>query len=96
MRQLNPVSNENVPSAGAMRVEVYPNPATNQVQIQVVRHSQRPATIEVVDALGRQMHFQPLTKSRSEISLTGLAAGVYLVKLSDRGQTRVASFIVAE
>ncbi|MFK7846085.1 MAG: T9SS type A sorting domain-containing protein [Rhodothermales bacterium] len=96
LRQLNAVSNEDAPDILSLAIEVYPNPSSNQVRIQVVGDLQRAARLEVVDALGRQVYIQSLSQSRSEVLLDGLVAGVYLVKLVAGGQTSVSSFIVAK
>ncbi|UOG76498.1 SBBP repeat-containing protein [Hymenobacter tibetensis] len=68
----------------AADLSAWPNPAANQLTVQL--NSRRPATAALFDGLGRQvqaLHFLPEGNGqRAVVSLEGLAAGLYVVRVS--------------
>lgn len=58
---------------------VYPNPATNQVNIKGV--SNETATVEFVDVAGKQVKFDVINTGEASISIDDLPEGVYLYQI---------------
>lgn len=63
-----------------IEVEVFPNPATNQLLINL-HHSQKPITIQIFDKLGRQVYLQAGQEQRTSIDLGNFVPGVYFVTI---------------
>ena len=50
--------------------------------------------LTVVDMLGRTLHSERLVNERNHVNLSGVTAGVYLMRLSDGENTRVQKIVV--
>lgn len=72
---------------------VYPNPAGQKATILLSESPRTPRTAEVVDVLGRTVRTFAVTSTRADVDVSGLAAGVYLVRLSD-DRSRTLTLIV--
>ncbi|MGI4866057.1 MAG: PA14 domain-containing protein [Janthinobacterium lividum] len=71
--------------ATAPLLTLAPNPTTGRVTVQLVQANAQVATLQVFDALGRQVHQQPLraaTTQEQTLDLQALPAGVYLVRVA--------------
>lgn len=64
-------------------VRVFPNPATAQVTVEATE----PVRLTVLDLLGRTVRRQTLPARVHRVSVTGLAAGVYLVRCQNAAGT---------
>jgi len=62
---------------------VYPNPARQEATLLLSDRPRQPRTADVVDVLGRTVRTVSVVERRASVDVTGLAAGVYLVRLSD-------------
>jgi hypothetical protein len=74
-----------VPATLAQQVAVYPNPAQNQVAIELpLSLSRQPTTAVLVDALGRVVltHMLPAGASAHAVPLIGVGPGVYSLRLT--------------
>ncbi|HEX8299791.1 MAG TPA: serine hydrolase [Rubricoccaceae bacterium] len=83
---LNPVAAEDTPetASGIELHEVGPNPTTANVTARFAVPSGSSARIEVLDALGRKVRVLDLGGARegeAEVNMSGLAPGVYAVRL---------------
>jgi len=79
------VSNISQNEAGA--VSVYPNPASNQLNIQLRQSKATLAKIEIFDVYGRlvlRKRQQSLGATVATIDIASLTPGVYFVKIHDR------------
>jgi alpha-tubulin suppressor-like RCC1 family protein len=75
--------------AAAARLAVYPNPAHGQCHLPALPPT---ATLHLTDSQGRLVRSQPTTPT---LSLTGLAAGLYLLRVQEAGQPpRLARLVV--
>ncbi|MGI4862300.1 MAG: endonuclease [Janthinobacterium lividum] len=66
-------------------LELYPNPATGRVSVRLPGAATRPATVEVLDALGRSVRQLTTTlgdATPAALELAGLPAGLYAVRVS--------------
>ena len=71
-------------SSAAGKLELYPNPATGRVSLRLPGAATRTATVEVLDALGRQVRQLSATvgdATAATLELAGLPAGLYAVRL---------------
>jgi hypothetical protein len=83
--------------ASAYGIQVYPNPAAEQIQIQATSDFQ-PTKLTITDITGRQVYSQKLVMNGgapATINVSALAAGTYHLTLSD-GKTSVASEIIKQ
>lgn len=81
------VENDELPG-DARLASVYPNPARQLATILLSEAPSAPRTAELVDVLGRTVRSVPVAGSRADVDVSGLAAGVYLVRLShERAKT---------
>ncbi|KAA9327185.1 T9SS type A sorting domain-containing protein [Hymenobacter busanensis] len=71
-------------NALAARTELYPNPATDVLHVQL-RNAAPGARVSLSDLLGRVVLDQPLP-ANGEVRLTNLAAGTYVLTLESNGQ----------
>ncbi|GAB2790509.1 MULTISPECIES: FG-GAP-like repeat-containing protein [Hymenobacter] len=82
-------------------VALYPNPAHQQFTLQLPAGLLlRPGTLSLVNSLGQVMHAQALAAapagSRTTVRIPGLAAGLYLVRLSAEGSPQVVGHLMIE
>jgi hypothetical protein len=82
----------------ANSLTVYPNPAkqTAVISYQSSASSKQPIELVVVDALGREVYKETSVAGNLQTNLNvgKLAAGVYLVKVQDGGQTLTKKLVV--
>jgi hypothetical protein len=73
------------PSTAPGALELYPNPATSHVSLRLVGTASRPATVLVLDALGRPVRRFAATlgdAAPATLALAGLPTGLYAVRVS--------------
>ena len=70
------VTATNAEAARALALSIYPNPATARATVETAA----PTRISVLDLVGRVVRTGGAMQRRHELELTGLAAGVYLVR----------------
>jgi hypothetical protein len=79
-------------------LQVLPNPAHGQATVLLpTLPAGTPATLELVDALGRVVLMQPVvapTAGRQELNLTGVAIGVYALRLTADSATVTRRLVV--
>jgi hypothetical protein len=73
----------------ASNISVYPNPATNNFTIE----SLQKATIEILNTQGQTIFQQQLQQGKSDIDISGLAKGVYIVRLKSNDKTAVTRIV---
>jgi hypothetical protein len=78
----NPVS---VHTANIDNFEIYPNPARNLIKVSSLKNIESPVEVSVVDFSGRIVLLQNtkfLKNSLLNINLSGVASGIYILRLS--------------
>lgn len=66
--------------------QVYPNPATNFVNVKFDIEQYHNARVEMINSNGQMIYSAPLTTANNRIDLEDVAAGVYFVKIiADEG-----------
>jgi arabinan endo-1,5-alpha-L-arabinosidase len=88
-----------VPAALAQQVGVYPNPATSAVTLELPPNLSRQAvTLNLVDAVGQVVRQQvlPASLGTHQLPLTGVATGVYSLRLTTELGTVVRKLVVEQ
>jgi hypothetical protein len=70
----------NAPNASSV-FDLYPNPATESVELVHRRSLGGPTTVTILNTQGQLIHQQAITSERITLDISGLNTGVYLVRL---------------
>lgn len=70
---------ENNPVAQNASMEVFPNPAKNNLTVLLTGISNSPGVLQILDPLGRVVLTQAMSRNSETISLSSLSAGSYIV-----------------
>lgn len=81
------------PSAPSPTIRVYPNPTSGALRIER-SHNSGPLPYEVLDALGRRVHGGVLTGDVQQIDLTGISAGLYLLRATVNEVVETERFVI--
>jgi len=95
-QMLSTVGTEELRAAG---VKVYPNPAKDQLHIEIdVTSTMKSATIQMVNSLGKQVFEKSILDSdRSlNIDLQGFADGVYSIRIISSDGKMINSMVVVQ
>jgi hypothetical protein len=74
---------------------IYPNPASDNVYLELPAETP-PGVLEILDISGRMVKYQNWLPGDREVSLTGLAAGTYSLRITTQSQVFVARLVVGE
>jgi hypothetical protein len=88
----------NVPfSMRALAVNIYPNPATDHLRVRVESDGRELYAAVLVDGTGRTVrHEEVVAGVENNFSLTGVAAGIYVLQLRNRHHSVVASQLIVK
>ena len=70
-------------ASGGFTVEAYPNPVREMLTVKVYGKQGKDATVIITDVTGKVLRTIHVTSDRTDISMDGLAQGMYLIKYSD-------------
>jgi hypothetical protein len=74
-------------------VQLFPNPATNQVNLYVNGYEGR-SQAQVFDLFGKQVLQQTVTAGQNELNINGLAKGIYMVKVfNNNSEVKMLKFV---
>jgi hypothetical protein len=98
-KKLHRIDNPNVVSveeavANAPKFSIYPNPATDVINISLEELNGSEATIRVVDATGKMIHVSHTREQMNSINTSTWARGMYTVLLSYNNMTTGSKVIV--
>jgi PKD repeat protein len=84
--------------SGNIDMMVYPNPATENVTVELVNGSFSHGKIQIMNMLGKTVRtISPEDmSSRQQIATGDLAAGVYLLQVENRGEVSLKRFIISK
>ncbi len=68
---------------------LYPNPAKDKLTIESLQKS----TIEILNVQGQKITQQQLKQDKTDIDISGLAKGLYILKLNNNDMTEVTKFL---
>ncbi len=67
---------------------VYPNPAHEQVTVDVAGSISGKAAISILDVTGKLLRTETMTGAKAQINLNGLASGVYMLRYTDEANSQ--------
>jgi hypothetical protein len=70
-------------------LSITPNPASTQITVQAKGGSQ----LEIFDASGNRKYGVKMTADKQTVSVSNYAAGVYIVRINNKGRVQTQSFI---
>ena len=70
-------------------VEIFPNPVINNITIEALQKS----TMEILNIQGQTIIQQTVPQGKTDINISGLAKGVYIVRLCSNDKTEVARIV---
>jgi len=70
------------PSPDNTNVKIYPNPAENQITIEISKLSSNSLNLEIIDELGRTVRSTNISDNKTIISLEDLRPGIYYCRVS--------------
>ena len=74
-----------VEEVAVSKVKIFPNPAANEIQIQIEDSKFNPSNISLTDMIGTTLLNLPF---QSNINISSIAEGFYLLKLTDENNNR--------
>ncbi len=80
-------------------ISIYPNPSTGEIYLQ--KNQSQTFTLEIFDALGREILNLQITNATTKIDLNDLAEGIYFLRTTHDGykddlQTKPNSFLISK
>jgi hypothetical protein len=81
-----------IPEAKRLDFEMYPNPASDMLTIQLPSNSNE-ATVEFYDYVGRKALTQKITNSSNKIDVNNLSTGIYILKVLSDDKIGTQKFI---
>jgi hypothetical protein len=78
-----------------LEMSLFPTPAHGQVHIRTpFIWGDCPLTLAILDALGRPVRTQTAAGAKTDLDLTGLAPGLYAVRVAAGGATATQRLVV--
>lgn len=78
--------------ASLLEFEMFPNPATDFLKIQLPTGTSE-AQVGIFDYTGRQVNATKVTLTNNQLDVSGLAAGMYIIRISADGKLGAQRFI---
>jgi ribosomal protein S11 len=73
---------------------VYPNPSSGKIKIEVKQYSSLENTIiSIYNVQGKLLFQQPLKKDKTELDISGLEKGVYILKLTNNKMIEITKLV---
>jgi hypothetical protein len=80
-------------NADSNTIAVYPNPATNNITIDVSATLNMPATIEILNIQGQLIKTIVTNSNKTDIDISAFPSGMYFVKVKTEKRTEVRKFM---
>ncbi len=68
-------------------ITIYPNPAENDVTIDLGTNDLKNAVIEIVDLLGKSVYKETIVQKTTQLNISDFSNGIYLIKFSNDNGT---------
>ncbi len=65
----------------ASQIQVYPNPVSDLLKVEITDINLHPETVEVFDLLGQQVIFKQMDNHQLDIDVSKLSQGIYILKV---------------
>ncbi len=91
----NDIKFETENSIVTIKPEIYPNPATNVINVDLAQSSAEAAQISIIDMYGKVIRqHNSINEYNVALDIADLTAGIYLVKVENGGETTVEKVVV--
>ena len=68
-------------------IDAYPNPAVDRVSLTLKGVTDPNGVLDIIDLSGKKVASYKISQTQTEVSLSGLASGVYIFKYVDQTQS---------
>jgi hypothetical protein len=72
-------------------IEIFPNPATDQLQIRY--HTEQLTGITITNSIGQLMLQQPIHNELTTLNVKELPAGIYIITLNRKAGNTIHKFV---
>jgi hypothetical protein len=79
----------NEPATQQQGITVYPNPAGDNITVTTQQH----ATMEILNLQGQTMMQQPIQQGKTNLDISNLAKGIYMLRLINNDKTEVTRIV---
>lgn len=93
LSEVDPISSVNVQEINNAGFAVYPNPATNVLNIQL-KNELNNAMVSIVEATGRVVLSQTITSKSSVIDVSMLRGGLYIIRVNNTSTVSSAKVLI--
>ena len=70
-----------------LQMVVYPNPTSSYVNLKIENYDFQDLSYQLFDLTGKQIYYQKITNSETQIELENLPKNVYLLQVADQNKT---------
>jgi hypothetical protein len=71
-----------------------PNPASNELTVEIVQHTEGTVHAEIMDVLGASIVSREILSGTTRLDIRALVSGTYFLRLSQSGEVRTQRFVV--
>ena len=76
-----------------VEVKLYPNPATNHVEVSLDPENEVVQTVHVYDVYGKLIHVEETNSNPTNLDISRLASGVYFVRVTSESGEAVKTLV---
>ena len=80
----------------AMEIKVYPNPTNNVLFVETRLIASLPAKYIITNVTGQTLLSGHITNETQQIDVTGLAEGMYFVRIQNNSKTIIKKFCIVK
>ncbi len=77
-------------ASGFVKINVYPNPSSGSITIEIPESIGLSARLQVIDGMGQPIMDLPITRHIQQLDISSLRAGIYYIRVGD-GTNRIIS-----
>lgn len=78
----------------SISVEVFPNPTTNNLTLQISEYNNEEYSYLLYDMLGKALNKGQITSQRTQINTSGLPSATYIIHIRNKAKQNIQSFKV--
>lgn len=76
-------------------INIYPNPATNQISISLISNALKSFNIQISDSLGKEIYFKSYhSENKVLINTSSFAKGIYFLNISNNEKRQIRKLII--
>jgi hypothetical protein len=85
---------ESISESSVNNMQVYPNPAKNQITIECSNEIDQNGTITIVNLIGKTVHSEPFISNKQTLNIENLNNGIYFVTIKTKEGTTTQKVVV--